>query len=135
MGTLPSSSTFPEPRPGWTSVRIGLVAALGAALLACGGPRTSGNCPNDLPASCPSPAPSYQAKVAPIINLRCVTCHSPGGQEASRPLQTYSQVYSERSAVLNQVYSCNMPPGSAAEPTEQEREALLGWLVCGAPQN
>ena len=135
MGTLPSTSTFPEPRPGWRSIRIGLVAALGATLVACGGPRTSGDCPNDLPKSCPSPAPSYQANVAPIINLRCVTCHSPGGQEASRPLQTYSQVYSERSAVLNQVYACNMPPGSAAQPTEQEREALLGWLVCGAPQN
>ncbi|HET6982969.1 MAG TPA: hypothetical protein VFI53_12560 [Myxococcaceae bacterium] len=114
---------------------MGLVTALGATLLACGGPRTSGDCPNDLPASCPSPSPSYQTTVAPIINLRCVTCHSPGGQEASRPLQTYSQVYSERSAVLNQVYACNMPPGSAAQPTEQEREALLGWLVCGAPQN
>jgi hypothetical protein len=36
---------------------------------------------------------------------------------------------------LNQVYACNMPPGSAAQPTVQEREALLGWLVCGAPQN
>jgi uncharacterized membrane protein len=109
---------------------------MGAALLvACGGPRTNESCPNDLPPSCPSAAPSYQAAVSPIINLRCVTCHSPGGQEASRPLQTYSQVYSERSAVLNQVYACNMPPGSAAQPTAQEREALLGWLVCGAPQN
>ena len=112
------------------------MTALGAALVACGGPRgTNGACPNDLPASCPSPAPSYQTTVAPIINVRCVTCHSPGGQEASRPLQTYSQVYSERSAVLNQVYACNMPPGTAAKPTEQEREALLTWLVCGAPQN
>jgi hypothetical protein len=112
------------------------MTALGAVLVACGGPRGSnGSCPNDLPASCASPAPSYQAKVAPIINLRCITCHSPGGQEASRPLQTYSQVYSERSAVLDQVYACNMPPVSAAQPTEQEREALLGWLVCGAPQN
>lgn len=73
--------------------------------------------------------------MAPIINLRCVTCHSPGGQEASRPLQTYAQVYAERSAVLNQVYACNMPPTTAAKPTEQERQALLAWLVCGAPQN
>ena len=79
--------------------------------------------------------PSYQSNVSGIINLRCGTCHSPGGQEASRPLQTYSQVYSERSAVLNQVYACNMPPPPAALPTEPERTALLTWLVCGAPQN
>jgi hypothetical protein len=111
------------------------MVALAALVMACGGPRTNGDCPNDLPPSCPSSAPSYQATVAPIINLRCVSCHSPGGQEASRPLLTYSQVYSERSAVLNQVYACNMPPVTAAWPTEQEREALLTWLVCGAPQN
>ena len=135
MGTSPSTSTFRESSFLWRCARHGLISALGAALLACGGPRTNGDCPNDLPKSCPSPAPSYQTTVGPIINLRCVTCHSPGGQEASRPLQTYSQVYSERSAVLNQVYACNMPPGSAAQPTEQERAALLGWLVCGAPQN
>lgn len=136
MDTWPSTSTFPERRLLWPPLHTRLVAAIGAALLvACGGPRTNASCPNDLPPSCPSAAPSYQATVGPIINLRCVTCHSPGGQEASRPLQTYSQVYSERSAVLNQVYACNMPPGTAAMPTEQERESLLTWLVCGAPQN
>jgi uncharacterized membrane protein len=112
-----------------------LLGLLLAGAVGCGGPRTDGSCPNDLPSSCPSAAPSYQATVAPVINLRCVSCHSPSGQEASRPLQTYSQVYSERSAVLNQVYGCNMPPGSAAKPTEQERLELLTWLVCGAPQN
>ena len=136
MDTWPSTSTSPERRLLWPPLHTRLVAAIGAALLvACGGPRTNASCPNDLPPSCPSAAPSYQATVGPIINLRCVTCHSPGGQEASRPLQTYSQVYSERSAVLNQVYACNMPPGTAAMPTEQERESLLTWLVCGAPQN
>jgi len=135
MGTSRSTSTSPELWPPWRSLRIHLLAALGAALVGCGGPRTNGDCPNDLPKSCPSAAPSYQTTVAPIINLRCITCHSPGGQEASRPLQTYSQVYSERSAVLNQVYACNMPPASAAKPTEEERQALLTWLVCGAPQN
>jgi hypothetical protein len=36
---------------------------------------------------------------------------------------------------LNQVYACTMPPATAAKPTTQEREALLEWLVCGAPQN
>ena len=112
-----------------------MLAALVGVGLGCGGPRTNGSCPNDLPASCPATVPSYQATVSGIINLRCVSCHSPGGQEASRPLQTYSQVYSERSAMLNQLYACNMPPGTAAKPTEQEREALLTWLVCGAPQN
>ena len=116
----------------WERGRRMVSAAVVAAVLAgCG----SGiNCPNDLPASCPSPVPSYQTTVSSIINVRCTSCHSPGGQAATWPFQTYQDVYVERSTVLNQVYSCNMPLGGPALP-EQERQDLLGWLVCGAPQN
>jgi len=37
--------------------------------------------------------------------------------------------------VLTQVYSCRMPQPGAAPLTEAERAALLGWLVCGAPND
>ncbi len=107
-----------------------------AWLPGCLGPVEQGpSCPNDLPPSCPATVPSYQATVAPIINLRCVSCHSPGGQQSNLPLQTYSEVYPKRSAILDQVYACNMPRAPTPRPTEQERQALLTWLVCGAPQN
>jgi hypothetical protein len=93
------------------------------------------NCPNDLPASCVTPAPSYETDVSPVIAAYCLTCHSPGGQEASYPLVTYDQVYATRSQVLDQIYSCRMPPNGQAQPTEAERLLVLQWLVCGAPQN
>jgi len=36
---------------------------------------------------------------------------------------------------LTQVYSCRMPPAGNAQPTTQERQTIVAWLVCGAPNN
>ena len=38
--------------------------------------------------------------------------------------------------MLDQVYACAMPPSDAGVTLSlEEREALLGWLVCNAPNN
>jgi hypothetical protein len=51
---------------------------LGAVLLiSCGG--SVADCPNDLPAACPSPVPSHATDVKPIITAHCLKCHAPGG--------------------------------------------------------
>jgi hypothetical protein len=135
MAMWPSSSTFRDPPRRLYGLWLGLFLIADPNPFGCGAGAGAASCPNDLPPSCPSEVPSYQATVAPIINVRCGSCHSPGGQEASLPFQTYAQVYPQRSAILNQVYSCNMPLAPAPRPTEQERQSLLTWLVCGAPQN
>ncbi len=106
------------------------LAMLGAA---CGG--TALNCPNDLPAACPTPAPSYRNEVAPIITSRCLKCHAPGGQEASKDFTTYANVFAQRQPILTQTYSCRMPPEGEPRPTDPERATLLAWLVCGSPDN
>lgn len=111
--------------------RSPLLAALALCLAACGS--GGGTCPSDLPASCPSPAPSYARQVAPLIQQRCTSCHSPGGSSSSWPLDSYSDVYRLRGPVLDQVYSCRMPLGGSLDPAG--RQLLLGWLVCGAPDN
>jgi uncharacterized membrane protein len=110
-----------------------LAAALASFGIACGG---SGgpSCPNDTLA-CPTPAPSYASSVSVIIQNRCLACHSPGGQYASMPFTTYQEVFAARSAILNQVYACRMPPAGATPPTSTERTQLLDWLTCGAPNN
>lgn len=107
---------------------------LGAlVLVSCG---SSGPpCPNDLPAACPSPTPSYSQQVAPIISAHCLKCHAPGGQEASKDFTTWSGVSFYRQPILTQFYSCRMPPEGEPRPTDQERALLLGWLVCGSPNN
>jgi hypothetical protein len=98
-------------------VLLSLPAAVASACTTHSGGSDAGGCPNDLPASCPSPPPSYKNQVAAIIESRCVLCHNP---------QT----------MLDQVYHCMMPPldGGTMLP-ESERVALLGWLVCNAPDN
>lgn len=107
-------------------------ALLALALAACG---TDGSCPRDQPATCPAPAPSFSGQVSALIATYCADCHAPDGQAADRPLQTYAEIFSRRSAVLNQMVLCAMPPPDFPQPTEEERVAILGWLVCGAPDN
>ena len=107
---------------------------VGVALMAACGGSEPVDCPN-LSTTCPDPKPSYASDVRPIINARCTTCHSPGGQEASRDFTTYGGVFQQRQAVLTQAYSCRMPPAGNAQPTTQERQTLVAWLVCGAPNN
>lgn len=117
----------------------------GGAAAGCGGGDTGGGgsggtggagaCPNDLPESCPAPEPGYSKDVAPIIEARCATCHSAGGQAGEKPLDTYAEVYSLRTNVLTRVYGCKMPPAGATQLTEAERATLLAWLVCGAKEN
>lgn len=109
----------------------------------CGGggssadPDGAAGCPNDLP-ECPDPsaAPSYQTEVAPIIEAECLACHGPGGTEqGSHDLSTYDSLYPQRTDVLTQVYNCRMPPGGVAPLSPDDRQTLLTWLVCGAPDN
>jgi hypothetical protein len=79
--------------------------------------------------------PSYKNDVAPIIQARCLKCHSPGGQEAVRDYTTYQGVYFYRQSILTRVHDCTMPPQGESPPDSQERALLFGWLVCGAPNN
>jgi uncharacterized membrane protein len=106
--------------------------ALGGAG-ACGAPTET--CPNDQPQSCPSPAPSFAGEVQGIIQSGCATCHAPGGQESTKPLVTYMQIYNLRTTILAQVSSCRMPLAGAPQLTPDERVALMGWVVCGSPNN
>jgi uncharacterized membrane protein len=110
-----------------------LVCAALAGVVACGDP--ADQCPNDQPESCPSPAPSFSGEVQAIIQSRCAACHAPGGQESTKPLLTYAQIYNLRTTILGQVSSCRMPLAGAPQLTPEERLALMGWVVCGSPNN
>ena len=92
-------------------------------------------CPSDLPAMCPTPEPSWDGGVQAIIDAKCVVCHKPGGLAFDKPLTDYTHVYGYRGEMLNQVYSCYMPPPDAGQLEPSERQQLLGWFVCGAPNN
>ncbi len=103
--------------------------------LAVGDMAVAPNCPNDLPQACPSPAPSWDGGVQALIADKCAVCHTPGGLAFDKPFDSYAHVYQYRGVILDQVYSCYMPPPDAGQLDESQRQQLLGWLVCGAPQN
>jgi uncharacterized membrane protein len=112
-------------------------AALAPLLLGCG-PADGGSCPgDDAPTACPSPAPSFMGEVQSIIQAKCTTCHAPGGIEARFPLVTYQQIKVEADpgTMYRQVLTCRMPQAGAPPLTDVERQALLTWLFCGAPNN
>jgi hypothetical protein len=122
---------------GMRNTGVPAACVLAGAVLACGSshPAATDRCPQDLPAACPANPPSYQTDVAPMLAARCATCHSPGGAGSPFDFTTYDSVFANRSAILNQVYACNMPPKGAAGLDPAQRQTLLGWLVCGAPNN
>ncbi|HEV8548770.1 MAG TPA: hypothetical protein VGQ57_07080 [Polyangiaceae bacterium] len=91
-------------------------------------------CPAGLP-DCPTSAPSYQDVVEPIILSRCLGCHYQGNHNSSQVLETYEQVHASVSLVEKEVYRCEMPPSGEPSLNEDERAALLQWLVCGGPNN
>ena len=91
-----------------------------------GGATGGASCPNDLPASCPSPAPQWAKDVAPVVASRCASCHVAGGVAADKPLTTYAEVLSRKGSVLNQIHACKMPQEGAPQLTAAERAAVSG---------
>ncbi|MFT3838242.1 MAG: hypothetical protein QM723_14765 [Myxococcaceae bacterium] len=113
-------------------MRALLLGACLGVMLACSGSPPA--CPNDLPMSCPADAPGYAATIAPLIQKRCLECHSPANNNPP-DLSTYSGVSNQRGVVLTQLYGCLMPPPDAGQPTAEERGQFLSWLKCGAMNN
>jgi hypothetical protein len=110
--------------------------AAGALALGCGG--HSGppvNCPQNLPAACPGPPPSFAADVKPIFDSVCTTCHAPGGKKADVPFTTFDQIHGRRTTILSQVYDCVMPPVDGPQLSDAQRLTLMTWFVCEAPNN
>lgn len=81
--------------------------------------------------SCGALPPNYQ-DVAPIIERRCLTCHSAESTTSRKRLDEYARVLGYAAAMEEQLLSCSMPR-SGGMPAE-ERRRLLEWLACGAPQ-
>ena len=109
---------------------------------ACGEEPSAGNpaapaCPAGLPdnSGCPTSAPSYATEIAPLVDERCGGCHYRGNRNSKQVLETYDYLHSSVSVIEKEVYGCQMPPQGEPVLSEAERQRLLQWLVCGAPDN
>jgi mono/diheme cytochrome c family protein len=122
-----------------------LVTALAGAATACGGSAASGGdagecMPVDIPATCPSPPPSYKDTIAFLVADYCAKCHSPGGAESGKDFTTYQGLANEHVTVTYVVGLCpssmGMPPPGYPQPTAAQRLALVTWAdPCRAPNN
>jgi hypothetical protein len=130
-------------------IRQLVVAALLSPLFACGadgGADAGVLVANDVvvsPDMCPAlgrtcsvkKPPSYKNTIAPILKARCSSCHT-GIGDAPWPLDTWNDVTEWADLVTLAVDRCTMPPSDAGVPfTEQEREDVRTWLICGSPNN
>jgi hypothetical protein len=95
----------------------------------------------DASTTCNTPMPSYQNDIVPILNVSCnAPCHS-NESSGPWPLTAYDDVLDWASIIQNDVATCAMPPAAdAGNPsngplTDSERNTLLNWIACGAPNN
>jgi uncharacterized membrane protein len=117
------------------------VLALALASLACR--KSAVDCaPLPDPLICPEAgAPSFAGDILPnIFQPVCDNCHAPDAVPADREtpyLTNYQQTFGSRGEILTQVFEfCSMPPANAPVPlTDDERQTLLDWLACGAPDS
>jgi len=115
-------------RPWKCLLALGVLAACASE-----DPKQPFVCRAEAATECPSPTPVY-ADVQPIIERRCVTCHS----ETSTgpwPLTSYQDVADWYDVVRDEVLRCSMPPPDSATPlTSAESQAILEWIRCGFPR-
>jgi hypothetical protein len=81
------------------------------------------------PPACPAPAPSY-ADVTPFFKQYCVGCHTAADNEN---MTTYEGVTWQKTNVTLDLLGCTMP-NVPPWPTMDERQKVLEWLACDAPQ-
>jgi hypothetical protein len=87
-------------------------------------------------------APTYIRDIEPLVQAKCVNCHTDGGI-APFALETYEQVHSAKGAVVAAVVARTMPPWSAAKGctdyrgdislTDDQIDMLSRWVDAGAP--
>jgi uncharacterized membrane protein len=112
---------------------LSLLAAIVAAA-ACGHPSEQQACPALVQNDCPAAASTFNAGIGELLHARCYPCHASDGVERSRQLTDYSHVFGERMSIALQLQSCAMPPLGSPQLTSSERQQILDWFACGAPE-
>jgi hypothetical protein len=78
-------------------------------------------------------APSFSNDIRPLLTTYCVECHSTAKKKAGLDLQklTTEAAAMEKLAVWDQVderlRAREMPPAKSKQPSDDERQTLLGW--------
>jgi hypothetical protein len=79
---------------------------------------------------------SFSANVNPIFQGSCATdldCHGTGSVSGPGELKTYSQIYSWRATIKDDVASGRMPKNGTLDSLKKLQ--ILCWIDSGAPNN
>ena len=96
----------------------------------------------------PSPAPTFEHTILPILSRKCHDCHGVDLQEAQLDLRTLSTILQggesgpavvvsdpDASLLIDLVARGQMPPEGSEKLTDAELEAIRHWVQVGAPAN
>jgi hypothetical protein len=94
-------------------------------------------CPDGGYPGCPSTVPSWSTQVRPIVDVWCAPCHFNGGSGTGKgyDFSTLAGIRGGLTTSLTDLHKCKMPPEDAAVLSATDRETLIEWLVCDAPDN
>ena len=81
---------------------------------------------------------TYTKHVKPIMEAKCTSCHSTGGSESSRPLNTYQQVSGSINQIIDRIQRpagdpLRMPQGGTMSATDIA--TIVKWKEDGLLQN
>lgn len=96
-----------------------------------------------LPSRSSAGVPDYVTEIAPLLQERCVSCHSPGNI-APWSMTNHAIVEAYGDSIKDEILSARMPPWHA-DPTvgsfsndsslrPEESDRLMRWLNAGAPR-
>ena len=112
---------------------LGVLAACSPEPLPPPAESCSATLPDD--GDCSTAAPSYATDVVPLVQAHCLDCHFSGNRYSKVVLETQAQIQSNSRTAETALYRCDMPPADGTPLGNDDREVLLKWLVCGAPNN
>jgi hypothetical protein len=82
---------------------------------------------------CDGPPVTYVADVRPILERRCLSCHSSDGVAAEdHDFSGLATLRAQRQELADDVSSHAMPPPSQPGLNDAETSTLLRWASCGA---
>jgi mono/diheme cytochrome c family protein len=128
----------------WGRWSLGLAVAVAAAAgPGCKSSAPAATCPPaPVDPPCPDAVPSFEHDIYPsIFAPACVPCHSSTGVEPNSPLTSYQQIYGTDGTMAREIYfqvfqACLMPPPDGPELLlDEQRQKLLDWFGCGAPDS
>lgn len=83
--------------------------------------------------TCGSTTPSYTTEVVPVLQQKCISCHSDAMPRGNVSLSNYTKVYTNKSATRNIFASSTVHEGVSL--TTAERNTVCCWIDSNAHNN